>query len=99
MPKSVRERYQTDPLFKNLVQSMLHFVHTGQYTPSELREAATLASIIYMETYGQPQVLIKSLAIHNFLNSQEFCPTSHPLEDYSGPEETIKLAGGSSPVR
>lgn len=39
------ERYERDPVFRSLVDTMTHFILTAQYTPTELREAALLASI------------------------------------------------------
>ena len=41
------ERYDRDPIFRSLVDTMTHFILTAQYTPTELREAALLASIRY----------------------------------------------------
>lgn len=41
------ERYERDPIFRSLVDTMTHFIITAQYTPTELREAALLASIRY----------------------------------------------------
>lgn len=46
---TLRDRYQTDPAFKALVDMMVGHIQTCQYTPSEMREAAILASIIYEE--------------------------------------------------
>lgn len=62
-----RERYETDPQFRNLVSVMVHQLYICNFTPSELREAAILASILYDESKG-PRVLIKHKEIHDFLN-------------------------------
>ena len=43
----MRYRYQTDPQFKNLVDLFESFLHRADFTPSEIREAAMLASINY----------------------------------------------------
>lgn len=42
-----RDRYHRDPSFKQLVDMLEHLVHKHQFSPSELREAAVLASINY----------------------------------------------------
>ena len=42
-----RDRYLNDPLYKAVVDQMEYLLHTAQLTPSEMREAAVLASINY----------------------------------------------------
>ena len=46
---SVEQRYHTDAMFRHLVDSLYAAIHNCQYTPSELREAAILASIMHEE--------------------------------------------------
>jgi len=43
----MRYKYQNDAHFKALVDSMEAFIHHGDFTPSEVREASMLASIHY----------------------------------------------------
>ena len=43
----MRYKYQTDTMFKNLVDYMESFIQKGDFTPSEVREASMLASIHY----------------------------------------------------
>lgn len=61
------ERYLRDPAFKQLVDMMEHMVHTCKFSPSEMREAALLASIrfematlrsrvIYVDSFGNAQI-------------------------------------------
>lgn len=45
--KTPREKYMNDPAYHDLVIAMEHFIERAQFTPSELREAAVLASINY----------------------------------------------------
>jgi cob(I)alamin adenosyltransferase len=45
--KSPREKYQNDVRFKALVDMMLAHIEQCNFTPSEMREAATLASILH----------------------------------------------------
>ena len=46
---SPKQRYQNDVHFKVLVDLMVNEIHKCKYTPSEMREAAILASVIYEE--------------------------------------------------
>jgi len=49
MPITLRDKYQHDPHFKSLVDIMVSNIQAFHFTPSEMREAAMLASIIYEE--------------------------------------------------
>lgn len=62
-------RYQRDPQFKQLVDMLEHLVHTYQFSPSELREAAVLASIRYESVTVRPRVMDRSGKIV-YVNSQ-----------------------------
>jgi len=44
---SKEERYRNDPVFHNLVDQIYHLIKQGEYTPTEIREAAMLAQIKY----------------------------------------------------
>lgn len=44
-----RERYLRDANYKRLVDMMVSFITQAQFTPSEMREASILASILYEE--------------------------------------------------
>lgn len=46
---TLKERYQNDNHFHALVDMMVAHIQQAQFTPSEMREAAILASIIYEE--------------------------------------------------
>jgi len=48
--KTPREKYRNDPKYRYMVDSMVAAIHKCHYTPSEMREAAVLASIIYDES-------------------------------------------------
>ena len=48
---SVREKYHRDPAYRTLVDMMVSHILKADYTPSEMREAAILASIIYEENF------------------------------------------------
>lgn len=47
--KDARTRYRIDPVFKRLVDYMTSFLMQADFTPTEMREAAILASIKYSE--------------------------------------------------
>jgi len=47
--KTIRERYYNDSAFAALVNMMTAHIEQCHYTPSEMREASILASIIYEE--------------------------------------------------
>jgi len=46
----MRYKYQTDSQFKSLVDLFESFLHRADFTPSEIREAAMMASIHYEMT-------------------------------------------------
>ena len=45
--KTPREKYMNDPEYHQLVRMLEDFIERARFTPSELREAAMLASINY----------------------------------------------------
>ena len=47
--KTPRDKYHNDNQFKALVDTMAAYIQNCDFSPSELREAAMLASIIYEE--------------------------------------------------
>jgi hypothetical protein len=47
--RSINKRYLNDPMFHQLVDMMEAQVHAGNFAPSEMREAAVLASIHHEE--------------------------------------------------
>ena len=47
--KNPREKYLNDNMYRVLVDMMVEQIDQCNYTPSEMREAAVLASIIYEE--------------------------------------------------
>lgn len=45
--KTPREKYEHDPQYRRLVDTMLALINGAQFTPSEIREAAMYAAILY----------------------------------------------------
>ncbi len=45
--KTPREKYENDPHYNALVDSMTSMINQGNFTPSELREAAIYAATRY----------------------------------------------------
>lgn len=44
--KTPREKYENDPQYHNLVNTFVALIDRGQFTPSELREAAIYAATL-----------------------------------------------------
>lgn len=55
--KTPREKYENDPKYAALVNMMVLIVEKAEMTPSEIREAAILASIIYEERHIRPSMI------------------------------------------
>lgn len=45
--KTPKEKYDNDPAYHKAVDTLEALIHQGQFTPSEMREIAVLASIHY----------------------------------------------------
>jgi hypothetical protein len=67
--KSPRERYYHDNAFHTLVDTLVNNIIACNYTPSELREAVILASIIYHEMHSQTHFLPREVI--NWLEGKE----------------------------
>ena len=67
---AARDRYQSDPYFRTLTDHMRALIEKADFTPTEIREAAILAQIMYEE--------------HHIREMRIFMPnTTHPKgEDY-----------------
>ena len=50
--KSPKDKYENDIRYKQAVDMVESLIHQGQFTPSEIREMAVLASIHYEMRYG-----------------------------------------------
>ena len=57
MTMTAQERYQTDPQFRTLVEMMYKAIISAKFTPTEMREAAILASIKYEMSMPHPSIL------------------------------------------
>jgi hypothetical protein len=55
--KTPKEKYMNDPQYHELVSVLESFIERAQFTPSELREAAVLASINYEMRHVRSHVL------------------------------------------
>ena len=58
MFSSPKDRYENDLSYKTLVDTMTALIHKCKLTPSEMREAAVLASIHYELHYGFRQYTV-----------------------------------------
>ena len=61
----IRERYQKDPLFASMVDTMMAFIEQGNTTPTEIREAAMLAQIMYEERNLRPVIFTRDDVMRN----------------------------------
>ncbi len=52
--QSIGTRYQNDPVFRQLVDLLYSQLDAAQFTPSEVREAAMFAQILYEERHIRP---------------------------------------------
>lgn len=55
----VRNRYHTDPFFHQLVDMFRACLEEGRCTPTEIREAAMLAQLMYEERHPRPIVFTR----------------------------------------
>lgn len=60
--KTPKEKYRNDPEYHQLVNMLESFIERAKFTPSELREAAILASINYeMRHLNRPNIIESSI--------------------------------------
>jgi predicted RNA-binding protein associated with RNAse of E/G family len=55
----MRERYNEDPAFRMMVDTLTAAMEAGQVTPTEAREAAMLAQIMYEDRHPRPLVFTR----------------------------------------
>ena len=48
---TIRDKYLSDTQFHALVDTMVAYINQAEFTPTEMRQAAVLASIIYSERH------------------------------------------------
>lgn len=56
---NLSQRYDYDPVFHSLVDTLVAAIERGQFTPNETREAAMLAQILYEERNPRPMIFTK----------------------------------------
>jgi hypothetical protein len=49
-----QERYLRDPQFAHMVNTFLQAIEELKYTPTEIREAAMLAAVMYSQRHPAP---------------------------------------------
>lgn len=57
----IRDRYHNDPMFKILVDMLYFHIEQAKFTPTEIREAAMLAQIIYEERHLKSHIILDKL--------------------------------------
>ena len=53
----VTERYERDTQFRTLVDTLYSFICDAKFSPTEIREAAMLAHILFEERRIRPMIL------------------------------------------
>jgi len=66
--KSPRDRYYQDLEFHLLVDTLLYQIIQARFTPSELRQAAILASIKYEETHVSSRTVMRDFTVVEWLD-------------------------------
>ena len=61
----VQERYETDPAFRRLVDIMETAVMSGEYTPTEIREAAMFAQIKWESIHLRRSIYVTERELEN----------------------------------
>ena len=51
-----RAKYQSDAAFKQIVDAMIHHMHTLNYSPGEMRQAAVFAEILFQQRRPAPPI-------------------------------------------
>jgi hypothetical protein len=54
MIRSIYDRYETDVLFKQLVDALYHHIVEFKLTPTEIREAAMMAAVLHAQRHPAP---------------------------------------------
>lgn len=55
--------YHNDPMFANMVNMMVHYLETSDFSPSEMRGMATFACTIFEERKSNPVFVITTESI------------------------------------
>jgi len=69
--KTPEEKYRNDPEYHLMVDTMVELIIQCRFTPSEMREMATFASILYERRYAKPSPLTSELIKQNVKANNE----------------------------
>ena len=58
------DRYRDDPLFRTLVDTLCNQIEAGNMTPTEVRQAAMLAQIMYEDRNPRPIIFTREEVIN-----------------------------------
>lgn len=74
--KNVRQRYESDPAFRTLVDTLYMCIERAEFTPTEIREAAMLAQIHYESVHIRPHVFTRQQV--EAMDPEPIVPWSEP---------------------
>jgi hypothetical protein len=72
------DRYRRDVTFRTLVDTMTHMIIDCQFTPTELREAAMLAAILYETRYARREVVLGPEQAARIMENARHCTCHTP---------------------
>ena len=79
--QTAAERYHHDITYRKVVQMMENLMHEAQLTPSEIREAAVLASIHYEETTVRSCHIVLTPDLHRRLEEMHRLVAGETMQD------------------
>lgn len=86
-----QDKYESDPAYKQMVDVMTSMIIAHQFTPSEMREMAVMASMHYEMKYGMRNYYDVPLSINEaFKQLEEFRTTSEKERQKKEKERKIE---------
>jgi len=92
--KTPRQKYVQDNHYRTLVDTLRSVVEQGRFTPSEIREAAILASIMYEEVHIGPRLLLSPEMKQKFDDLYKWIDTPAP-HNVPPDHDRVKVGSGS----
>lgn len=71
--KTPQEKYNNDPKYRMLVDTMENLIHQAEFTPSEVREAAMFACIQYESRQPVRPIMLRPDRFGSIQRDPSFC--------------------------